>query len=71
MKINKSFTTFIPRNLLIIADDETIVELQITFIKNTDPSGLLPNSWRTGRKLIIWAVTNGKRIDFRFRWCHC
>jgi len=33
-----------------LGDDETIVELQITFIKNTDPSGLLPNSWRTDRE---------------------
>ena len=44
------YYTFIPRNLLFVADDETIVELQITFIKNTDPSGLLPNSWRTDRE---------------------
>ena len=44
------YYTFIPRNLLSAADDETIVELQITFIKNTDPSGLLPNSWRTDRE---------------------
>ena len=44
------YYTFIPRNLLFVADDETIIELQITFIKNTDPSGLLPNSWRTDRE---------------------
>ena len=44
------YFTFIPRNLLSVADDQTIVELQITFIKNIDPSGLLPNLWRTDRE---------------------
>jgi hypothetical protein len=44
------YYTFIPRTLLDVAAEETIVELQVTFIKNMDPSGLLPNLWRTDRE---------------------
>ena len=44
------YYTFIPRALLNIQEGEKIVELQVTFIKNIDPSGLFPNSWRTDRE---------------------
>ena len=44
------YYTFIPRTLLNIEFDDTIIELQVTFIKNMNPSGLLPNAWRTDRE---------------------
>tara|TARA_B100001057_G_scaffold494148_2_gene590112 strand:- start:1293 stop:2171 length:879 start_codon:yes stop_codon:yes gene_type:complete len=44
------YYTFIPKTLLEINEEETIVELQVTFIKNIDPSGLLPSLWRTDRE---------------------
>tara|TARA_B110000467_G_C18281381_1_gene458798 strand:- start:123 stop:998 length:876 start_codon:yes stop_codon:yes gene_type:complete len=44
------YYTFIPRELFDLAEGENVEELQITFIKNSDPSGMLPTLWRTERE---------------------
>lgn len=46
-------TTIIPEDHLSIPEDDPLVELRITFVKKIDPTGLPPNSWRSGTEILI------------------
>ena len=39
--------TFIPEEIFDLAPSEEISEIEVTFIKNIDPTGLMPGLWRT------------------------
>jgi hypothetical protein len=44
------FYTFIPEDLFELSEGEYITEIQATFIKNINPSGLMPSMWRTEKE---------------------
>lgn len=44
--------TMIPEDYLGVPDDDPLTTLQVTFIKNVDPSGLGPTEWRSDTEIL-------------------